>query len=229
MLFDILTIFPNIFDSYINESIIKRAREKKIIDIRIHNLRDYTRDAHKTVDEKPYGGGAGMVFKIEPIVRAVETILKKKSGTAKETTARFKIVLFSASGTQFTRKVAQGWARKYSRLIMIPGHYEGIDERVKKVLKAAAGSTPEEISIGPYVLTGGELPAMVVMDAVARHLPGALGNETSLEEKRGGIGIPVFTRPEIFEWRGRKYRVPAVLLSGDHKKVDEWRQAHRHG
>lgn len=219
MRFDIITIFPKIFDSYLNESMIKRARRNMLVDIRVHDLRRFTRDKHKKVDDRPYGGGPGMILKVEPIARAVSS-LKLKARSEK-----LNVILFSASGKQFTQKMARDWAKKYDRIVMIAGHYEGIDERIKKLFHNS-GFRFQEISIGPYVLTGGELPAMVVIDAVSRHIPGVLGKEESLEEKRQGIGVPMYTRPEISEWRGKKYRVPKVLLSGDHKKIEEWRIKH---
>lgn len=217
MRFDIITIFPKIFDSYLNESMMKRARAKKLVDIRIHDLRKFTRDKHKKVDDRPYGGGPGMVLKIDSIAKAIESILKIKKNV--------KVILFSADGKQFDSKMAANWAKKYDRIIMIAGHYEGVDDRIFKVLKSKIYNL-QSISIGPYVLTGGELPALVVVDAVSRHIPGFLGKEKSLEEKRHGIGIPVYTRPEVFAWQGKKYRVPKVLLSGDHKKIEEWRKKH---
>ncbi|MDO8676767.1 MAG: tRNA (guanosine(37)-N1)-methyltransferase TrmD [Candidatus Azambacteria bacterium] len=220
MKFDIITIFPKIFDSYFNESIIWRAQKSGKIKINKVDLRKFSADKNKKVDDRPYGGGPGMVFKIEPIIKA---ILNLKPNGIKE-----KMILFSATGKQFNSKTASEWAKKYNRIIMIAGHYEGVDERIKKIVKI------EEISIGPYTLTGGELPAMVVIDAVSRHIPGVLGKKESLEEKRLGIGVPVYTRPEVFEWpppgrgkRGKKYAVPKVLLSGDHKKIEEWRNKHQ--
>ncbi|MEK7123261.1 MAG: tRNA (guanosine(37)-N1)-methyltransferase TrmD [Patescibacteria group bacterium] len=217
MTFDIITIFPKIFDSYFKESIIKRASEKKLIKVNVHNLRDFTSDKHRKVDDKPYGGGPGMVFKIEPLARALNFILKngKKGKTA--------VVLFSPAGKQFNGKIAGKFAGNYNRLILICGRYEGIDERVKKVV-SDFGFKIMELSIGPYVLTGGELPAMVLVDAVSRQIKGVLGKEESLEEKRNGVGAPVYTRPEVFEHKGKKYRVPKVLLSGAHKKIEEWRR-----
>lgn len=212
MRFNILTIFLKIFDSYFSESIIKRAVQKKKIRIKIWNLRDFTRDKHQKVDGKPYGGGAGMVLQAEPILRAVQRI---KSGP------KTKIILLSAKGKQFTQKMAYEWSKKYKNIILISGRYEGIDERVTKVLNV------EEISVGPYVLTGGEVPAMIVVDAVSRHIPGVLGKAESLEERRYGVGVPVYTRPEILKWGKKSYRVPKVLLSGDHKKIEEWRRSSR--
>lgn len=241
--FDIITIFPKIFDSYFNESIIKRAQnppplmDKSSISgrkaqsikgggkikINIVDLRKFSTDKHKKIDDKPFGGGPGMVFKIEPLVKAINSILPHlnpplNKGRKKEGFKKTKIILFSAAGKQFDSKMAKDWAKKYNHIIMIAGHYEGVDERIKKIFKV------EEISIGPYVLTGGELPAMVVVDAVSRYIPGVLGKKKSLEEKRLGIGVPVYTRPEVFKWHGRKYVVPKVLLSGNHKKIEQWRK-----
>ncbi|MBI4920032.1 tRNA (guanosine(37)-N1)-methyltransferase TrmD [Candidatus Azambacteria bacterium] len=223
MQFDIITIFPKIFDSYLNESIIKRALKNKKIKINAINLRDFTTDKHKTVDGKPYGGGAGMVFKAEPIVRALDSILKSKIKNQK---SKVKIILFSASGKQFNSKMASDFAKKYDRIVMIAGRYEGVDARIKKVISNFEFRI-SELSAGPYVLTGGELPAMVVIDAVSRHIPGVLGKEESLEEKRYGIGVPTYTRPDVFIYRGKKYAVPEVLLSGNHKKIEEWRKRYQ--
>ncbi|MDP3729249.1 MAG: tRNA (guanosine(37)-N1)-methyltransferase TrmD [bacterium] len=216
MRFDIITIFPHIFDSYLNESMIKRAKAKKLVEIKIHDLRDYSNDKHKKVDDRPYGGGPGMVLKIGPLSGALESILKTKN-------SKTKVILFSAGGKQFDSKMAADWAKKYDRLIMIAGHYEGVDERISKILKANSYNV-EAVSVGPYVLTGGELPAMIVIDAVSRHIPGFLGKAESLEEKRYGVGVPVYTRPETFEYKGKKYKIPKVLLSGDHKKIEDWRK-----
>ena len=230
--FNIITIFPKIFNSYFNESIIKRARRNKKIKINIINLRDFTTDKHKTVDEKPYGGGPGMVFKIEPMARAIGSILNLKSKNS-NLKNKVKVILFSASGKQFDSKMAVNFAKKYDHIIMIAGRYEGVDERIKKVIENLKFKI-ENLSIGPYVLTGGELPAMIVIDAVSRHIPGVLGKYESLEEKRCGVGVPMYTRPEIFIYpppgrgkHGRKYKVPKVLLSGDHKKIDNWKRKHR--
>lgn len=211
MRFDIITIFPNIFDSYLNESIIKRAREKKFVDIRVHDLRAFSTDKHKKVDDRPFGGGPGMVLKIEPLVCAIAAIAKKN---------KHFIVLCSAAGKRFDSHTAITWAKKYDQVIIIAGRYEGVDERIKKIFKM------QEISIGSYVLTGGELPAMVMIDTVSRHIPGVLGKEESLEEKRFGIGMPNFTRPEIFEYKRKKYAVPKELLSGNHALIEKWRRTH---
>ncbi|MDP2945959.1 MAG: tRNA (guanosine(37)-N1)-methyltransferase TrmD [bacterium] len=238
MRFDIITIFPKIFDSYLNESIIKRARKNKKIKINIINLRDFATDRHKTVDGKPYGGGPGMVFKIEPLAKVIGSILKRKiKRTLIPAAARIKVILFSTSGKQFNSKMAAEWAKKYDRIIMIAGHYEGVDERIKKIIienwklslfgRSPTGRKIEELSIGPYVLTGGELPAMVVIDAISRHISGVLGKYESLEEKRYGVGVPMYTRPETFIYKNKKYSVPKVLLSGNHKKIENWRKKHQ--
>lgn len=219
--FDIITIFPQIFDSYFGESIIKRAEKKKLIKIKIHNLRDFTDDKHKKVDDKPYGGGPGMIIKVEPIAKAVNALTKNEKSKKKT-----KIILFSAGGKQFTNSLAKNLAEKCSRIIMISGRYEGVDERVKQVIKNL-GLSIQEISIGDYVLTGGELPAMVIVDSVSRHIKGVLGKEESLEEKRYGVGLPVYTRPENFVWKQKKYKAPNILLSGNHQKINEWRLKHK--
>jgi tRNA (guanine37-N1)-methyltransferase len=213
MKFTILTLFPNIFDSYLNESILKRAQEKKKISIEIIDIRKYTGDKHHTADDKPYGGGAGMVLMAEPILKAFTKIKKPKG--------KRKVLLMSAAGKKFTSAMACSYAKKYQDIIFISGHYEGVDERVKKILKA------EEISIGDYVLTGGELPAMVIVDAISRYVPGVLGRTESLEENRLGVGVPMYTRPEVLTYKGKRYFVPKELLSGNHVKIAEWRNAQR--
>ena len=209
--FHIITIFPEAIRFYFETSILKRGQKKKLIKIKFSNPRDFTTDKHHKVDDKPFGGGVGMVMKVEPIIKAVlslnSKVLRHKS----------KIILLSPTGKQFTQKTARDYAKKYKDIILICGHYEGIDERAAKILKA------EKISVGPYVLSGGELPAAIIVDAVSRHIPGVLGKEESLEEKRG-IGIPVYTRPEVFKFKGKTFRVPKVLLSGHHKKIEEWRK-----
>ncbi len=207
MKFDIITIFPAIIDSYAGESILKRAREKKLITITAHNLRDYTTDKHHKVDDKPYGGGPGMVMKVEPVYKAVQKIKKRNTS---------RVILFSTRGKKFTAKEAKRLA-KYDQLIMICGRYEGVDERVAKYV------ADEEISIGDFVLAGGELPALVVTEAVARYIPGVLGKYESLEDIKGSF--PSYTRPEIFEpKRGKKWSVPNVLVTGHHKKIAEFRK-----
>lgn len=212
MRFDILTIFPKIFDSYFNESILKRAQKKGLIKIVAHDIRKYSKDKHKKVDDKPYGGGAGMVMLFEPIAAAVAAV-KRKSRSAK----RRKVILFSTRGKKFNSKVARRLAL-CDQLILICGRYEGVDERVAKHIADA------EISMGDFVLTGGEIPAMTVVDAVSRQIPGVLGKKESLEERQGSY--PTYTRPEVIMWKRRKLRVPKALLSGDHKKISEWRRGH---
>lgn len=226
MKFDIITIFPNIFDSYFSESILKRAQKNKLIDIKIHNLRDYTKDKHKKVDDTPYGGGAGMVLKIEPICNCVNAIKSQITRNKTQTNPKFKLqtknyklrtILFSAKGKKYTQKDAKRLS-KYDNIIMICGRYEGVDERVAKNL------ADEEISIGEYVLTGGEIPAMIVVDSISRLLPGVLGNTESTEEEshsvEGQLEFPQYTKPEIY----KNWKVPKVLLSGNHKEIESWRK-----
>ncbi|MEK7198134.1 MAG: tRNA (guanosine(37)-N1)-methyltransferase TrmD [Patescibacteria group bacterium] len=215
--FDIITIFPKIFNSYFNESIIRRAIKFGKIKINTINLRDFSIDKHKTVDEKPYGGGAGMVLMAEPLIKAVDYI--KKSGKNK----KIKTVVFSAKGKQFNQKTAYDLAKKYDQIIFICGRYEGIDERVKNILKA------DEISIGPYVLTDGDAAAMVVISAISRLIPGVIKLESLKEESHFNLRLeyPHYTRPETLEYNGKKYRVPKILLSGNHKKIAEWRENHK--
>jgi tRNA (guanine37-N1)-methyltransferase len=230
MRFDIITIFPSIFNSYLNESILTRAQKRGLIKIKIHNLRDFTRDKHRKprrkasflrgkVDDRPFGGGPGMVLKLEPLIKAISSLKFKVQSS------NLKVILFTPGGKQFDNKIAADLV-KYDRLILICGRYEGVDERISKVLKANSYKL-KTISIGPYVLTGGELAAMVLIDAVSRQIPGVLGKRESLEEKRFGIGVPVYTRPEVFKHKGKTYRVPKVLLSGNHKKIDEWRKKYK--
>lgn len=207
--FHLLTIFPEIFSSYLNESILKRAQAAKFVKFNVVNIRDFTLDKHRRTDFKPYAGGPGLVMFAEPILRAVDKI-KMKAPKA-------KVFLMSPGGKQFTNVLAINWAKKYTDIILICGRYEGIDARVKKILRA------EEISVGPFVLTGGELPAMVIVDSVSRQIKGVLGNEDSPEEKRVS-SHEVYTRPEVLEWKGKKYKVPKVLLSGHHAKIEEWKK-----
>ena len=221
--FDVVTIFPKIFQSFLKESFIKKAQEKGLIKIRIHNLRDFTTDKHKTVDDRPYGGGLGMVLKIEPIVRALRVLAKFKIQNSKFKIANknSKIILFTPRGKRFNQKIAYQFS-KLERIIMICGRYEGVDERIAKYIADV------ELSIGPYDLMGGELPAMVVIEAVARLIPGVLGKPELLKERitkeKGFIEYPQYTRPEVFSpKRGVFWKVPKVLLSGNHKKIEQWR------
>ncbi len=209
MRFDVISIFPEIFHAYLNESIIKRAIQKGLINIKIHNLRDYAKNKHKSVDDYPYGGGAGMVMKPEPFFDAVDAICPDKE--------KRKVIMLSPSGLKFDQEKAMKLSREDKQLIFLCGRYEAIDERVASFL------ADEEISIGDYILTGGELPALVIIDAVARLIPGVLGDERSLEEESfswGKLDYPHYTRPPVY----KGYRVPEVLLSGNHKDIQRWRR-----
>jgi tRNA (guanine37-N1)-methyltransferase len=213
--FHIITIFPKIFDSFLKESFIKKAQEKKLIKIKIYNLRDFSTDKRKTVDDRPYGGGLGMVLKVEPIYRAVKFIKSKIKDK------KSKIILFTPRGKQFNQKMAHSFS-KLKHLILICGRYEGVDERVAKYIADL------ELSIGPYDLMGGELPAMVLIETVTRLIPGVIGKPEFLKErviKGGFIEYPQYTRPEIFSpKKGVYWKVPKVLLSGNHQKIKEWRE-----
>lgn len=284
MRFDIITIFPKIFDSYLGESILRRAQARKLVTICSHDMRKFSGDPHKKVDDQPYGGGAGMVIQAEPILRAVEAILKKNSKheirnskqfqNTKSRKIKTKIVILSAKGKQFTQKMAYDWVKKYNQLVLISGRYEGIDERVFRALKYITRkdnissyskkyyhSIPvsvDEISIGPYVLTDGDAAAMVIISAVARLIPGVISFESLKEEsffnnhfnnqlkvesresvrqvsqnasdawvdglEAAQVEYPHYTRPEVFIWQGKTYRVPKILLSGDHRKIAAWRR-----
>lgn len=216
MTFNIITIFPEIFNSYFSESLIKRALDKGLIRIKIHNLRKWTKDKRKTVDDRPFGGGLGMVMKIEPIYRAVLGIERKNKAKNKKS----KVILFTPRGKKFSQKMAYQFS-KLDNLIMICGRYEGVDERIAKHV------ADELVSVGDYVLMGGELPAMIVIETVARLIPGVLGKPQLLKERitrqKGFIEYPQYTRPEVFSpKKGDKWQVPKVLLSGHHKNIAEW-------
>ena len=255
MRYHVITLFPSSFDSYLNESILKRAIADKKISVDFYNPKDfgpagekskgYKSDGKKLskgatlsysdrrVDDKPYGGGPGMVIEALPVMFAIESAIAKikkysmvktvaNSKTKSKTKPKFtgkpkvKIIFFSPSGVQFTQEVAKVQAKKYTDIIFVCGRYEGIDARIKKAFKM------EDISVGPFVLTGGELPAMILIDAISRHVPGVLGHIESLEENRTA-SPDVYTRPEVITFKGKKYKVPAVLLSGNHKLIEEWR------
>ena len=240
MNFHIITLFPEGFVSYLNESILARAQKDKKIFFNFYNPRDSVKPTtsqkknekpYLRVDDKPYGGGAGMVLQAEPILKTFSKIEKKIKEDKK-----IKVVIFSAKGKIFNQKMAYDWANKYENIVFITGRYEGIDERVRQALKA------EEVSIGPYVLTDGDVAAMVVSSAVARLVPGVIKLESLKEEsywdlllkneKDGKVGdngleYPHYTRPEVLEYKGKKYKVPKVLLSGHHKKIEEWRNKNR--
>ena len=205
---DVLTLFPDIISAYLNESILKRAGEKGLLDVKLCNFREFTTDAHNTVDDYPYGGGAGMVLKPEPIFRAIDSL--RQDGEPR------RVVLMGPKGKTFSQKMAEDYSEETRRFVFICGRYEGIDERVREIVD-------EEVSIGDYVLTGGELAALTVIDAVTRLIPGVLGDEKSIENESFSWGVldyPHYTRPGDFEGR----RVPQVLLSGDHAKIELWRR-----
>ncbi|MFH0941756.1 MAG: tRNA (guanosine(37)-N1)-methyltransferase TrmD [Chloroflexota bacterium] len=210
---DILTLFPEMFPGPFGSSIIKRALEQSLATIKLHNLRDYTHDAHRTVDDSPYGGGAGMVLKPEPVFEAVAAI--KSNIEKQETSPETSVILLTPQGRLFRQEIARELAG-HRNLILISGHYEGIDERVRYL-------ADDEISIGDYVLSGGELPAMVLVDAVVRLLPDVLGSPSSLLEESHNAGLleyPQYTRPP--EYQG--WKVPEVLLSGNHQEIARWRR-----
>ena len=215
--FHIITIFPKIFDSFFKESLIKKAIEKGLISINIYNLRDFTNDKRRTVDDKAFGGGKGMVFKIEPIFRAVESIKKGLKG-------KNKIILFTPRGKEFNQKIAYS-LKNLKDIIMICGRYEGVDERVSKYIADL------NLSIGEYDLMGGELPAMVVIESVSRLIKGVIGKDELLKERikdKGFIEYAQYTRPEVFSpEKGKNWKVPRVLVSGHKKKIDEWREKHQ--
>lgn len=222
--FDVITIFPEMFSSYINESLIARAQKKKFIKINLHNLRKWTKDRHRTIDGRPFGGGLGMVLKVEPIFEAVKQLTKKSGASAKASAARRKIILFTPRGKKFDQKLAYKLS-KLDQIIFICGRYEGVDERVAQKI------TDMEVSIGDYDLMGGELPAMVAIETISRLIPGVIGKEQLLEErisKTGGfLEYAQYTRPEIFSpKKGINWKVPKLLLSGDHKKIDKWKKEH---
>lgn len=207
MQFDILTIFPSIFTSFLNESILKRAQAKKLIKINLHDFRRFAAGKHKTVDDKPYGGGPGMILKVEPLLKCLRAVKRRNKG---------KVILLSAKGKIFNQKMAQDLAGE-KQLILICGRYEGFDERIKKY-------TDMELSLGSYVTMGGEVGAMVLIESISRLIPGVLGKYISVQEESYSKSLkyleyPQYTRPPVY--KGAK--VPAVLLSGDHKKIRAWR------
>jgi tRNA (guanine37-N1)-methyltransferase len=205
MKIDVLTLFPGMFAGPLDESIIKRARQAGLLDLQLHQLRDWTHDRHKTVDDRPFGGGPGMLLKPEPIFEAVESLQREQT----------RVVLMSPSGRKFDQAIARELAQQ-EHLVLVTGHYEGFDERIREAL------ADDELSIGDYVLTNGALPAMVVIDAVTRLLPGVLGDDASSSEESFSHGLleyPQYTRPA--EFRGMK--VPEVLVSGNHAEIARWR------
>jgi tRNA (guanine37-N1)-methyltransferase len=206
MKIDVLTLFPAMFTGPLDESIVRRAREAGLLDLKIHNLRDWTHDRHKTVDDRPFGGGPGMLLKVEPLFEAIESLQRERT----------KVILLSPSGRKFDQSIARELAQAED-LLLVCGSYEGFDERVREAL------ADDELSIGDYVLTNGALPAMVVIDAVVRLLPGVLGDDESSHDESFSHGLleyPQYTRPA--EFRGMK--VPEVLLSGNHAEIENWRR-----
>lgn len=208
--FHLITLFPESVEAYFNASMLKRAQQDKKIKVSYYNPRDFTKDKHNRVDRKPFGGGPGMVLEAESMLKAASKAIGRKDKKDVE------VIFFSPSGKQFEQKDAKRLAKK-KHVVFLCGHYEGIDARVVKILKA------KPVSIGPYVLTGGELPAAVVADAVTRNVPGVLGNAESLEDSRTA-SPEVYTRPEILKWKGKSYKVPSVLLSGHHKNIEAWKE-----
>ncbi len=217
MQFEVFTLLPEVFPSYLDTSILKRARERGVINVRVHNIRDYTHDKHHTTDDTPYGGGGGMVMKPEPVFEAIETVLGIAAPpSTPEPASNIPIILLTPQGRVFNQSIAKELSQ-YPKIALLCGRYEGIDERIRENL------VTDQISIGDYVLTGGEIPALIVIDAVARLLPDVLGDPTGAEDDSHAMGLleyPHYTRPP--EFRGSK--VPDVLTSGDHAKIDKWRR-----
>lgn len=217
MRFEVFTLLPEVFPSYLETSILKRARERGLLDIGIHNIRDYTHDKHRTTDDTPYGGGGGMVMKPEPVFEAVESVLGLAAPhSPPQPDSNLPIILLTPQGRVFNQSIAQELSA-HPRIALLCGRYEGVDERIREKL------VTDEISIGDYVLTGGELPALILIDAVARLLPGVLGDPTGAEDDSHAMGLleyPHYTKPAEF----RGWKVPDILTSGDHGKIDKWRR-----
>ncbi len=222
MHFHVITLFPEICEAYTNASILGRAQKTekgkgakhrgKKIEVTYYNPREYSKDKHKKVDDRPYGGGPGMVMHAEPILRAWEKAVGKKRNPT-----RIKTLIMAPRGNVFTTEMAKELAGNYDHVVLISGRYEGIDSRVKEILDA------DEVSVGDYVLTGGELPALTIIDSVSRQVPGVLGTFESLEEERVSSGA-MYTRPEVLTYKKKKYQVPDVLLGGNHKEIEKWRE-----
>lgn len=225
MKFHVITLFPDLCKTYTDASILGRAQMKekgkgakhtgKKIEVKYYDIRTFSKNKHKKVDDRPYGGGPGMVMYAEPILRAWEKAVGPKAKSQK-LRAKVKTLIMAPRGKKFDTKMAKDLAKKYDHLVLISGRYEGIDSRVQKILKA------EEVSVGDYVLTGGELPALTIIDSVARQVPGVLGTFESLEEERVSSG-EMYTRPEVFEYKKKKYKVPPVFLSGNHAEIEAWK------
>lgn len=222
MHFHVITLFPEVCKAYTDASVLGRAQKTekgkgakvrgKKIEVHYYNPRDFTTDKHKTTDERPYGGGPGMVMKAEPIIKAWEKAVGRKKDQTK-----VKTLIMSPRGTTFTQNRAKEYAKQYEHVVLISGRYEGIDARVKEALGA------EEVSVGEYTLTGGELPALAIIDATARQVPGVLGTYESLEDTRETNG-EAYTRPPKLTYKKRQFNVPEVLLGGDHKAIEKWRK-----
>lgn len=219
-----ITLFPESFESYLNASILKRALEERKISIKFYNPRDFVVPAKKgtpltygdrRVDNRPYGGGPGMVIEALPVIKAIEKAVGRKLKSVK-TKRKVKIVFFQPRGELFSNAMAESF-KKYTDIVFICGRYEGIDARVKEAFPMI------DISVGPYVLTGGELPAMIMIDAITRRIPGVLGDDLSIEESRVASSL-VYTRPEVIVYKKRKFKVPEILLTGNHAKIEEWKK-----
>ncbi len=219
--FHVITLFPEVCRAYTDASVLGRAQKTekgkgakvhgKKMEVKYYDPRDFSKSKHKKVDDKPYGGGPGMVMAAEPVLKAWQKAVGRKDQK------KVKTLIMSPRGKQFDQKMAKDLAKKYDHIVLLSGRYEGIDYRVNKITKA------EEISVGEYVLTGGELPALAIIDAVSRQIPGVLGTHESLEDERNAPG-EFYTRPEVIKYKKKKYRVPQVLLDGNHKEIEKWRQ-----
>jgi len=214
--FDIITIFPDIFSGFVKESLISKAIHKRLISVRAHYLRKWTTDKHQTVDGKPYGGGPGLVMRVDPIAKAVASLRRLNLRSRRGSTSAVRVILFSPRGKQFDQVTAKRWL-KYDRLIFICGRYEGVDERVADYI------ADEVVSVGPYVLNGGEVAAMVVIESVARLVPGFMHDSDSQSKEDHAQ----YTKPEVVKIGGKNRTVPSVLLSGDHAKIAVWRSKNR--
>ena len=214
--FHIVTLFPEAIEPYLSSSILGRAREKKLIKVSYYDPKKFAVGKHKRVDQRPYGGGPGMVLEPTAVLRAADAALKKAQGKGKKAKGKPDVIFLSTDGQTFDEAMAKKLSKK-NDILLISGRYEGVDARVQKILKA------KKVSVGPYVLTGGELPAATLIDAIARFVPGVLGKIESLERSR--VSSPeVYTRPDILKWKGKAYKVPEVLKSGHHEKINAWKR-----
>jgi tRNA (guanine37-N1)-methyltransferase len=213
MKFSVITIFPELITGYTDESILGQAQENNLISVAVYNPRDFTQDSHNSIDAPPYGGGPGMVMQAKPLLRAV----KKAQDDSKKKREESEVFIMSAGGDQFDSEAAENIEADVDHAIIICGRYEGVDQRVIEALD------PTPVSVGPYILTGGELPALTIIDTISRFVPGVLGDEDSLEQNRETAGAPTYTRPKSIVWGGQEYTVPDILLSGHHQKIREWR------